>query len=156
MVRNVATLRGLSIQWMHRGFSILTRACVCNVSLMAKIYCLQVLHCACANSKIASGLSQVSLEAWFERMGRNTFLPSVKSGFLGITYLCIRQLITQFLFSRDDTYSFLRTVIQTHVGDHLPSFLVTSCKGNPIHPKGLLMEGIDAFRFLGVRLLHQS
>lgn len=142
---------------MHRDFSIFTRACVCNVFLVAKIYyVLQVLHCTRANiQKIHRVFARFVWRSGSEPMRRDNLFRSVKSGGLGLTHLFIRQLITRFLFLRDQTHPFLRAVIQTHLGNHLPSFLVTSYDDYTIHPKGFLKEVTDAFRFLSVRFSHE-
>ncbi|CAN7938258.1 unnamed protein product [Ixodes hexagonus] len=136
-----------------KGLSIFARATVCNLFLAAKVwYVLQVLYCSRINIQRIHRVFAVFIwsSAW-ERTSRTNLFRSVKAGGLGLSHLFIRQLVSRFMFLRDQQDPFLRTVIRTRLRSALPEFVVATnvdiCPGL----RGYLKEVVGAYRFLTAR-----
>lgn len=62
----------------------------------------------------------------WERCSRTNLFRRVKDGGLGLGHLFLRQLVNRFLFFRDVTDPFLRTLCQLRLGRCLPEYVVTT------------------------------
>lgn len=86
----------------------------------------------------------------WERTSRTNLFRPVREGGLGLTHLFLRQLVNRFLFLRDVTDPFLRTVCQLRLGSVLSEYVVTTeyLSGGV---KGYFKEVVLSFRFLTAR-----
>lgn len=139
--------------WQGRGLSMFTRATVCNVFLTAKVwYVLQVLCMTRVNvQKLHRAFAVFIWASSWERTSRTNLFRSIKSGGLGLSHLFIRQLVSRFLFLRDQKDNFLRTVVQVRLRRYLPGFIVYTGVEGGRAARGYLREVVMAFRFLTVR-----
>ncbi|CAN7939613.1 unnamed protein product, partial [Ixodes hexagonus] len=139
-------------RWKHRDLSVFTRATVCNMFLIAKLwYVLQLLHCARTNIQKFHRIFAVFIwKSTWEPMRRDHLFRRVRHGGLGLSHLFVRQLVSRFFFVRDQNHPFLRAIIQTKLVHHLPSFIV-SYETTPVKVFGFLKEVVDAVKFLSVR-----
>ncbi|MDD9361339.1 MAG: reverse transcriptase domain-containing protein, partial [Anaplasma sp.] len=146
-------LRSKATTWANRDISIFTRATVCNIFLVAKLwYVLQVLACnRISIQKFHRVFATFIWKSSWERMRRDNLFRRVKSGGLGLTHLFVRKLVSRFFFLRDQNHPFLRTVIQIKLANTLPAMLVTSDCGEPLSLFGFLKEVKDAALFLQAR-----
>ncbi|KAM7306544.1 uncharacterized protein ISCGN_010247 [Ixodes scapularis] len=139
--------------WRGKDLSIFARSTVCNVFLIAKIwYVLQVLYMSRANvQKFHRVLAVFLWNSNWERCARTNLFRSVRSGGLGLAHLFIRQIVSRFMFLRDQNDPFLRTVIQVRLQSFLPEFVVSSgvVIGAGVH--GYMKEVLWSFRMLKVR-----
>ena len=83
----------------------------------------------------------------WERTKRDNLFRRVKSGGLSLSDLFIRQLVSRFLFLRDQADPFLRSVIQVRLCSELPEFIVSSGQIYGGSVTGFLREVVSAFRF---------
>lgn len=60
----------------------------------------------------------------WKRSSRTNLFRSVKSGGLGFAHIFLRQVVSRFIFLRDQRDDFLRTVLQVRLRDALPEFVV--------------------------------
>uniref|UniRef100_V5GEH6 Uncharacterized protein n=2 Tax=Ixodes ricinus TaxID=34613 RepID=V5GEH6_IXORI len=109
--------------------SIFTRATVCNIFLIAKFwYVLQVLACARVNiQKLHRVFAVFIWRSGWERMRRDNLFRRVSKGGLSLSHVFVRQTVSRFMFLREQTNPFLRTVIQMTLVDEIPFFVVSSC-----------------------------
>ncbi|XP_040078971.1 uncharacterized protein LOC120850515, partial [Ixodes scapularis] len=84
-------------------------------------------------------------------MRRDNLFCRVSDGGLGLPHLFIRQLVSRFLFLRDQKHPFLREVIQDRLAYYLPDFIVSTVGDQTCLLVGYLKEVVDAFQFLSVR-----
>lgn len=87
----------------------------------------------------------------WERSSRTNLFRSVRSGGLGLSHLFIRQVVSRFMFLRDQNDSFLRTVLQVLLQNSLPEFLVSSSDPICASVQGFMREVVLSFRMLKVR-----
>lgn len=74
----------------------------------------------------------------------------VREGGLGLSHLFLRQVVNRFIFFRDTSDPFLRTVFQVRLGRALPDLIVTtSSEPGGIH--GYFKELVASCRFLAAR-----
>lgn len=143
-------------KWKGGHLSMFARATVCNLFFVAKIwYVMQVLHCSRVNIQKLHRVFAVFVWAsnW-ERCSRTNLFRRVKDGGLGMTHLFIRQVVNRFLFFRDLSDPFLRTVCQVRLRSALPGYVV--CTENMSGPVcGFLKEVILSVRFLSVRFSNE-
>ncbi|XP_077529343.1 uncharacterized protein LOC144141704 [Haemaphysalis longicornis] len=149
-VEQVQTKTG---KWGGRDFSVFTRSTVCNIFLVAKIwYVLQALCMSRVNiQKIHRVFATFIWGSNWERMSRTNLFRSVHRGGLGLVHLFFRQIVSRFIFLRDQNDLFLRTVVQVTLCDALPDFVVSSSNVRRRSPRGYLREVAAAFQFLKVR-----
>lgn len=139
--------------WQRRNLSMFARATTCNLFLVAKLwYVLQVLFMSRANlQKIHRVFAVFIWGGSWERTSRTNLFLSVKKGGLGLTHLFIRQIVSRFMFLRDQSDPFLRTVIQVRLHNALPEFIVCTNKTALRGIRGYWHEVVAAFRILKVR-----
>uniref|UniRef100_A0A6B0V817 Putative tick transposon n=1 Tax=Ixodes ricinus TaxID=34613 RepID=A0A6B0V817_IXORI len=87
----------------------------------------------------------------WERCARTNLFRSVRSGGLGLSHLFIRQIVSRFMFLRDQNHYFLRTVMQVRLRNVLPNFVVSTSDVICAGPRGYLREVLLSFRILSVR-----
>lgn len=140
-------------KWGGWELSIFTRATVCNIFLIAKIwYVLQVLACARVNvQKLHRVFAEFIWRSGWERICRDNLFRHVKNGGLSLSHIFVRQVVSRFMFLRDQSNPFLRAVIQTRLPEEIPLFVVSSCCRKQRHIGSFLREVVEAFRFLSVR-----
>ncbi|XP_042149472.1 uncharacterized protein LOC120842752, partial [Ixodes scapularis] len=139
--------------WRGRDFSMFARATVCNLFLTAKIlYILQVLCMPRLNIQRLHRVFAVFIwnSSW-ERSARTNLFRSVGNGGLGLSHLFLRQIVSRFMFLRDQKDSFLRTVMQVRLQYALPEFVVSSSRQMRSSVQGHLREVVLSFRILKVR-----
>lgn len=146
-------LKAKTDSWANRDLSIFARATVCNVFLAAKLwYLLQVLACGRTNiQKFHRVFATFVWKSCWERMRRDNLFRRVKFGGLGLTHLFVRQLVSRFMFLRDQNHPFLRATVQMKLANSLTSVLVTSDCTEPRSLFGFLKEVKDATLFLQTR-----
>ncbi|CAN7945466.1 unnamed protein product [Ixodes hexagonus] len=120
---------------------------------LAKLwYVLQVLQCSRINIQRIHRVFAVFIWAsQWERTSRTNLFLKPKVGGVGLCHVFVRQLVSRFMFIRDQCDPFLRTVIQTRLFDVLPGFVVSSCRVRCGPLSGFLREVVSAWRFLFVR-----
>lgn len=81
---------------------------------------------------------------------RTNLFRRVKEGGLGLSHLFLRQMVNRFLFLRDVSDPFLRTVCQLRLGRRLPDYVVSTaeCGG---WLSGYYKEIVFSVRFLMAR-----
>lgn len=139
--------------WKGRSLSMFSRATVCNLFFIAKIwYILQVLPMARLNvQKLHRVFAVFIWSSSWERTSRTNLFRSVSNGGLGLSHLFIRQIVSRFMFLRDQQDVFLRTVLQVCLKNLLPEFVV-SCSGHlRVSVHGFMKEVVLSFRTLKVR-----
>ncbi|XP_072140477.1 uncharacterized protein [Dermacentor andersoni] len=129
------------------------RATVCNLFLIAKVwYVLQFLSMTRVNvQKIHRVFAVFIWGSTWERVSRTNLFRPVRDGGLGLSHLFLRQIVSRFVFLRDQSDSFLRSMIQIRLKSVLPEFIVSSAQ--PVHYrlKGYLREVVDSLRILKAR-----
>nr|XP_050029008.1 uncharacterized protein LOC126524985 [Dermacentor andersoni] len=142
-----------STKFGGRDLSIFARSTVCNLFLVAKIwYVLQVL---CATRASIQRLHRVlAVYIWgstWERTSRTNLFRSVKSGGMGLAHLFLKQVVSRFLFMREQSNAFLRTVFQMRLCDVMPAFIVSSDRVDGPKVRGFLREVVWSYEFLAAR-----
>ncbi|XP_077496719.1 uncharacterized protein LOC144107538 [Amblyomma americanum] len=143
--------------WKGRDLSVFARASVCNVFLIARIwYILQFVLITRANlQKLHRVFAVFIWSSNWERTSRvNLFLP-VKRGGLGLSNLFLKQVVSRFLFLRDQTDPLLRTMLQVRLGNVLPEFVGSSYPATNRAVTGFLREVVAAFRTLSAHFSTQ-
>ncbi|XP_077547834.1 uncharacterized protein LOC144160098 [Haemaphysalis longicornis] len=140
-------------KWGGRDMSVFTRATVCNLFIVAKVwYVLQVL---CMARGAVQRLHRVfAVFLWgstWERTSRTNLFRSVKNGGVGLAHLFLRQVVARYIFLRDQNNLFLRTVVQVFLRDELSDFVVSSSDVTHNRVRGYLREVVDSFKFLKAR-----
>lgn len=140
-------------KWKGWDMSIFTRATVCNIFLIAKFwYVLQVLACARVNiQKLHRVFAVFIWKSGWERMRRDNLFRRVSKGGLSLSHVFVRQTVSRFMFLREQTNPFLRTVIQMTLADEIPFFVVSLCRPEQRKLSSFLREVVEACRFLSVR-----
>lgn len=140
-------------KWGGHDLSIFSRATVCNLFLVAKIW--YVLQALCMSRVSVQKLHRVfAVFVWgstWERTSRTNLFRSVKSGGIGLAHLFLRQVVSRFMFLRDQRDGFLRTVLQVRLRDALPDYVVSTDYTRGASVRGFLREVVWAFNFLKVR-----
>lgn len=145
--------RSQTERWAGRDLSIFARATVCNVFLAAKIwYVLQALYCTRANLQLFHRVFATFVwNSGWERTARTNLFRTVGSGGLGLGHLFLKQVVSRFMFLRDQGDPFLRTYMQVVLASELPSFLVSSCGQISGVSSRFLREVVFSFNFLSSR-----
>ncbi|XP_077512216.1 uncharacterized protein LOC144123218 [Amblyomma americanum] len=91
----------------------------------------------------------------WERTSRTNLFRSVQNGGLGLVHLFLRQVVSRFIFLRDQKYPILRTVMQVRLQNFLPEFLVCTQGFHRRGVQGYLREVLGAFQILKVRFSMQ-
>lgn len=129
------------------------RATVCNIFLIAKVW--YVLQALCMSRVNVQKLHRVfAVFIWsssWERSSRTNLFRSVRSGGLGLSHLFIRQIVSRFLFLRDQDDPFSRTVIQLRFRNVLPEFVVSSSSVMCSGVQGYMREVLSSFQILKAR-----
>ncbi|XP_054919789.2 uncharacterized protein [Dermacentor andersoni] len=86
----------------------------------------------------------------WERTSRTNLFVSVKSGGLGLAHLFLRQVVSRFMFLRDQSDPFLRSVMQVRLQRLLPGRIV-SCDNMCGAVTGYLREVVLSCKMLEVR-----
>lgn len=146
-------LRDKTKTWGGRDFSMFTRSTVSNIFLISRVwYVLQVLFMSrVAVQKLHRVIAVFIWASTWERTSRTNLFRSVKSGGLGLVHLFLRQIVSRFVFLRDQDDRFLRTLIHVRLSHFLPDFIVTTVNGVTKRPKGYMKEVIAAVEILRVR-----
>ncbi|KAM7313597.1 uncharacterized protein ISCGN_003450 [Ixodes scapularis] len=139
--------------WKGRELSMFARATVCNMFLIAKVwYVLQALAISRINvQKIHRVFAVFIWGSVWERSSRTNLFRSLRCGGLGLSHLFIRQIVSRFIFLRDQNDGFLRTVIQVRMRNILPEFVVSSSTEASGSVRGYLREVLLSFKMLKVR-----
>ncbi|XP_075542984.1 uncharacterized protein LOC142576648 [Dermacentor variabilis] len=129
------------------------RATVCNLFAVAKLsYVLQALCMSRANiQRLHRVLAVFVWGSSWERTSRTNLFRSVKNGGLGLAHLFIRQIVSRFVFLRDQNDPFLVTMFQTRLSETIPEFIVSSHRCSQGRARGFLKEVVLAFQLLKVR-----
>ncbi|XP_065298569.2 uncharacterized protein [Dermacentor albipictus] len=139
-------------KWGGRDFSVFARATVCNVFLVAKVwYVLQVLCMSRTNvQKLHRVFAVIVWRSTWERCRRTNLFRSVRSSGLSLCHLFLKQVVSRFIFLRDQNNGFLRTILQLRMSDVIPEYVVSNVtkKGSI---RGFLREVVMSFRMLKVR-----
>ncbi|XP_077531309.1 uncharacterized protein LOC144143425 [Haemaphysalis longicornis] len=146
-------VRGKTGKWGGRDLSMFGRATVCNLFLVANIwYVLQVLYMTRLHvQKLHRVFAVFVWGSTWERTSRTNLFRSVRSGGLGLVHLFLRQVVSRFVFLRDQRDVFLRSVIQLRLRDVLPDFVVSSYVVGGSTARGYLREVVLAYQFLKAR-----
>lgn len=145
-------IRDRAEKWKGVFLSMFAKATVCNLFFIAKVwYVMQVLHCSRLNvQKMHRAFAVFIWSSTWERCSRDNLFRRVKEGGLGLSHLFVRQLVNRFLFLRDTSDPFLRTVCQVRLSQALPEFVVSS-----LHIQGRISgyfkEVVMSLRFLSTR-----
>lgn len=139
--------------WRGRDLSMFARSTVCNLFLISKVwYILQVLCMSRMNvQKLHRVFAVFIWSSTWERSARTNLFRSVRSGGLGLSHLFIRQIVSRFMFLRNQRDAFLRTVVQLRLQNALSEFIVSSSTGTGAAVQGYLREVLLSFRILKVR-----
>lgn len=113
-------------KWEGCAFSVFTRATICNMFLIAEIWCvLQVISCSRINiQKLHRVFAVFIWQSSWERLSRDNLFCRVSKGGLSLSHLWVKQIVSRFMFLRDQVDSFLRAVIQTRLSEQVPLFVV--------------------------------
>ncbi|XP_077544611.1 uncharacterized protein LOC144157701 [Haemaphysalis longicornis] len=146
-------VRGKTGKWGGRDLSMFGRATVCNLFLVAKIwYVLQVLYMTRLHvQKLHRVFAVFVWGSTWERTSRTNLFRSVRSGGLGLVHLFLRQVVSRFVFLRDQRDVFLRSVMQLRLRDVLPDFVVSSYVVGGSTARGYLRKVVLAYQFLKAR-----
>lgn len=144
--------RAKADKWRGAYLSTFARATVCNLFFVSKLwYVMQVLHCSRTNvQKLHRVLAVFVWASNWERCSRTNLFRRIKDGGLGLAHLFVRQLVNRFLFLRDVSDPFLRTVCQVRLGRLLPDFVITT---GYMHGGifGFFKEVVGSVNFLSAR-----
>nr|XP_050033544.1 uncharacterized protein LOC126530267 [Dermacentor andersoni] len=145
-------------KWGGRDLSIFARATLCNLFLVAKVW--YVLQALCMSRTSVQRLHRVfAVFIWgssWERTSRTNLFLSAGKGGLGLAHLFLRQLVSRFMFLRDQKDAFLRTVMQIWFKEALPEYVVSSSPVKRVRVRGFLWEVVRAFQCLKVRFSAQN
>ncbi|XP_049522770.1 uncharacterized protein LOC125945202 [Dermacentor silvarum] len=146
-------VRECTLKWGGRNFSMFARATVCNLFAVAKIfYVLQALCMSRANiQRLHRVLAVFVWGSSWERTSRTNLFRSVKSGGLGLAHLFIRQIVSRFVYLRDQKDPFLLTMFQVRLSEAILEFIVSSRRCSQGRLRGFLKEVVWAFQLLKVR-----
>ncbi|XP_077552822.1 uncharacterized protein LOC144167430 [Haemaphysalis longicornis] len=149
----IERVREKTAKWGGRDLSMFGRATVCNLFLVAKIwYVLQVLYMTRVHvQKLHRVFAVFIWGSTWERTSRTNLFRSVRCGGLGLVHLFVRQVVSRFVFLRDQSNDFLRTMIQLRLCDSLPDFVVSSYVTRGTTARGYLREVVLAYQFLKAR-----
>lgn len=149
-IEEVKRVKDQTEKWGGHNFSMFSRASVCNLFLVTKVY--YVLQVLCMARISVQKLHRVfAVYIWgstWERTSRCNLFHSVKNGGLGLTHLFLKQIVSRFFFLRDQSDIFLRTVIQVRLSSSLPEWVVSSTNERTRTPTGFLREVVMSFSLL--------
>lgn len=139
--------------WQGRQLSMFSRTSVCNIFLVSKIwYVMSVLCMSRVNvQKIHRVFAVFIWASTWERSSRFNLFRPVKSGGLGLVHLFLRQVVSRFMYLRDQNHALIRTVIQLRLWKHIPDLIVSSAQGSGGVVTGYLREVVLACRMLQER-----
>lgn len=148
--------KGLSVLTQKLGsrdLSIFARATICNVFLVSRlVYLLQALSRSRINiQRIQRLLAVFVWQSQYERTSRNNLFLRLKRGGVALPHLFLRQVVSRFLFLRDQQDPFLRTFLEIRLASALPNFIVTSNDEFRYGVRTFLREVVVAFRFVRSR-----
>lgn len=107
---------------------------------------LQILHCSWLNvQKLHPILSKFVFLCDPELIRRDNLFRSVAGSGLGPTQLFVSELVSRFLFLRDQCHPFFRPVIQTKLAGYLPEFVVSSDVQESLKMVGFFEGGCEVF-----------
>lgn len=149
----VEEMRAQTTAWAGRHASIFARATICNMFLFAKVwYVMQALFCTRANIQRFHRMFAVFVwQSSFERTKRSSLFRKLQGGGLGLPNLFVKQLVSRFLFLRDQCDPFIRTFIQVRLSSAMPNFIVSTRGVQRYAVSGYLREVVSSFRFLNAR-----
>lgn len=112
---------------------------------------MQALHCSRLSVQKLHRIFAVFVWAssW-ERCSRDNLFRPIKDGGLGLAHLFVRQLVNRFIFFRDVTDPFLRTVCQVRLARALPNFVVAT-ESMPGRLSSFFKEVVSSVRILSAR-----
>lgn len=115
-------------KWANSELSVSARASVCTIFLVMKLfYVIQILHCTRSNIQNLHRISELFIwQSGSEPMRGDNHSRSVKSDRLGNTHLFLSQVVSRFVFLRDQRNQFLRTVLQMKLARFLLNGLVST------------------------------
>lgn len=143
-------VRDQTQKWGGHKFSVFTRANVCNTFLVAKIfYVLQVLSMTRMTIQKLHRVFAVFIwgSSW-ERTSRCNLFHAVRNGGLGLSHLFLKQVVSRFIFLRDQSDTFLRTVIQVRLWNHLADYVVSTSAATHGALPCFLREVVAAYRIV--------
>lgn len=146
-------VRAKTAKWGGKDLSMFARSLVCNLFIVAKVwYVLQVLSMSRVNVQRLHRVFAVFVwgSGW-ERSSRTNLFRSARNGGIGLVHLFLRQVVSRFIFLRDQKDDFLRTVLQVRLCHALPEFVVSTSTFQRVGLRGFLYEVVRAFQFLKVR-----
>ncbi|XP_077512223.1 uncharacterized protein LOC144123231 [Amblyomma americanum] len=130
-----------------------SRASICNLCLVSKMW--YIMNVLCASRASIQKMHRVfAVFIWassWERTSRTNLFLSVKRGGLGLVHLFLRQVVSRFIFLRDQRDPFLRTVMQVRLQRLLPEIVVSCCEGICGALNGYMREVVLSFRLLYAR-----
>lgn len=121
-------LKDQSEKWGGHNFSMFSRATVCNVFFVAKVfYVLQVFSMSriCVQKLHRVFATYIWNSTW-ERTSRSNLFLSMRNGGLGLCHLFLKQIVSRFFFLRDQRDIFLSAVIHAKMCNHIPEYIVSS------------------------------
>lgn len=116
--------------------------CVCNGFVAARLfYAFQLLPCARIN---IHGFHRVFAKLIWQVCSkptkRNNLLRTPRTGGLGLSHLSVTQVVSRFLFLRDQQHSFLSAIFHISLADVVPSFVVSSQWGMSMQLRSFFKE----------------
>lgn len=153
-----ARTREKTTKWGVWELSIFSRAIVCNVFLIAKVwYVYQVLACARVNvQKLHLVFAVLFCGSGWERVRLDNLFHRVSKGGLSLSHVFVKPVVSRFMFLWDQTTPFIRAIIQTRLSEEMPSFVVSSSRRKQDKIGSYLREVIEAYHFLSVRFSLQN
>lgn len=139
-----------TLNWGGRNLSIFARSTVCNVFLAANIwYVLQVLYCTRSNiQRFHRIFATFVWNSKYERTSGTNLFRKVRDGGLGLSHLFLKQVVSRFLFLRDQQNPFIRKIIQVMLPGAIPEFVVSTMDNGPYKVSRYLCEVVSSYRFL--------
>lgn len=98
-------------------------------------------------AEVSSHICNLCLVVEFERTSPNNLFRKVRKGGLSLSHLFVRQLVSRFMFLRDQADPFIRTFLQLTVASALPYTVVTSADATR-YSVSLFLRVVFSCRFL--------
>lgn len=138
--------------WGGRELSMFSRATACNWFIVCKVwYVLQFLFMSRANvQKLHRVLAVFVWGSVWERTSRTNLFHSLRNGGLGLAHLFLKQIVSRYIFLRDQCNPFVRTFLQIVLSNKIPDYVVSSMSVK-CNLRGYLREVIMAYEILKVR-----
>lgn len=128
-VEQISKLKGKADAWQGRQLSMFSRAGVCNVFLLSRVW--YVMNVLCASSSSTQRIHRVfAVFVWastWEKISRSSLFFIVKRGGVGLVHLFLRQVVSRFMFLRNVEDPVLRTAIHTRLRTSILDFIISSC-----------------------------